>query len=243
MSKKLWIIAGFSLVFVLLIFAAILRIVKTGEVRPKEPPAITPYAAPSQSKPWPTTSAILLEVVSTTPVHGTTDINLDQVVTISFNRVFSRNEVSFEFLNSSLEKVDYQLSQQNQAAVLTPKKPLQQSTVYTIRVRNQRAEVITEFEFLTLTIAPSPDTRPIAALTQTIINTRRDKPNIFLANLMPYQSYDFAMELEIKPGGYFNFVITSDRLGESLLKSAVEEWLLSLDLTNEQIKDLPLEYR
>jgi len=240
MQKKLFLIAIFSLAFVLILFAIILRVVKKEEQLPKVP--IPTSLVTTSGVTLPIRQADL-SVVSTIPAANSQQVGLNTTVVINFNAAVTTGEVLFEFTDDRFSKVNYSQKIMGKQITLVPQPALEQSRVYTIKVMDRFKRLLYQFEFLTLTIAPSPDTRPVAALTQTIIRTRRERPDVYLANLMPYQSFDFAMELEIKPGGYFNFVITSDRLGESLLKTAVEEWLLSLELTNEQIKDLPLEYR
>lgn len=240
MQKKLFLIAIFSLVFVLILFIIILRVVKKEERLPEAPVPTSLVTTPGVTFPLRQTD---LSVVSTKPTANSQEVALNTTVVINFNRVVTTGEVQFEFTDEEFNKVNYSSKITGKQITLVPQPVLEQSRVYTIKVMDRFKRLLYQFEFLTLTVAPSPDTRPIAALTQTIIRTRKERPDVYLANLMPYQSYDFAMELEIREGGYFNFVVTSDRLGESLLKSRVEEWLLSLELTSEQIKDLPLEYR
>lgn len=240
MQKKLFLIAIFSLAFVLILFTLILRVVKKEKQLIKTPIPTRVKTTPGITIPTKQTN---LKVVSTTPANNSQQVGLNTIVVVNFDRNVASGEVLFEFTDDRFSKVNYSQKITGQQITLVPQPALEQSRVYTIKVMDRFKRLLYKLEFLTLTIAPSPDTRPVAALTQTIIRTRRERPDVYLANLMPYQSFDFTMELEIKPGGYFNFVVTSNRLGEKLLKAAVEKWLLSLELTTEQIKDLPLEYR
>ena len=241
MQKKLWIIALSSLVFVLIIFIIILNIVKNGATqKPKPEPGLI---SPTQVRLQPTFSDTNLTIVSSSPKNYSTQVPLNSVVRVVFSRQIRPNELNFEFINDQFINVDYSLSLADNKATLTPKQPLEPSRAYTVRVRDSYLRIIGKLEFSALTLTPSPDTRPVAALTETIIRTRAERPDIYLANLMPYESFDFKMDIEIDDEGYLTFVATSDRFQGELLKSAVERWLISIELTSEQIKDLPLEYR
>lgn len=239
MQKKLLLIAGLSLVFVLIIFLLILQTTKKGF---QPPPATTP-TVPLTTSTLPRQPVQALRVVSTEPPNNRQQVTLNSLIVVNFNRKVNPEELLFEFTNDSFLKVNYGLEFSGNKVILIPQSSLEQSRIYSVRVMDSFKREIYRLKFMTLTVAPSPDTRPVAALTETIIRTRAERPDVYLANLMPYESYDFSMKLEIKPGGYFNFVVTSKRLGKNLLEARVEQWLLGLELTQEQIKGLPLEYR
>lgn len=241
MKKKLLIIAASSFIFVIAILIIMLNAVKQAET-PKPKP-IGPL--PSISQTLPTFQLpVDLKVTSVSPQNGASDIALDSSAVINFNRRVKKGEVVVEFIDGDLKNIEYDLKLDGAKAVLKPKNGLKQSTIYTVRVRDRYLSIISEFQFLTLTLVPSPDTRPEpAVLTGVVTRTRQERPDVYLANLMPHHSYDFSMELEIDEEGYFTFVATSNRFSGELLKDAVNRWLQSLDLTTEQIKDLPIEYR
>lgn len=238
MTKKLTIIAFVSLLFVLTLFLLIVNITRKG-TKPDPSGAVSPTQVPL-------ISIVPLEkliINSTIPVDGAVEIELDSKIVVNFNRQLTAREIVVEFFDSSLKKTRHQLEINKSTLIIKPQEKLSQSMVYTVRIRNQQLEILAEFDFLTSTVSPSVDTRPVAALTKTIERTKKERPDIYLANLMPYQSFDFEMELEIDNQGYFTFLVNSNRLSGTLLKDRVEQWLLSLELTTDQIKKLPIKYR
>jgi len=147
-----------------------------------------------------------------------------------------------EFMDAAIKNVKHSQKIQGTTLILESTNVLTQSTVYTIRIRDQKLRVLKEFSFLTLTVQPSPDTRPEAALTKTIERTLRERPDVYLANLLPYQSFDFSMVLEIDDQGYFQFKVSSSRLSGAILKDRVAQWLLGLELSQKQISGLNIIY-
>jgi|GEM_PF-1426015 len=236
LNKKLIIIAAGSSLFAVVILFLALNAARTG--KPKSGGVIpTPIITTIDKDPG------ALEIVSTSPISGASNLEFNTEVVINFNRNFKQSEVILEFLNNRLESVNYQTVLLGRRLTLIPENPLEQSMVYTIRVRDQYLRTLKEFSFLTKTITPSPDTRPIAAITKTILRNRLEHPEIYLANNLPYESYDFKMVRTFNEEGFYVFVVTSERFTGDLLKDAVKGWLLSLELTEEQIKGFTIEYR
>ena len=237
MQKKLVIIAIVSLLFIAALLLTISNSVgPESKIKPQPviSPTTVPFGSPPQTAP--------LKIISTNPADGAQNVSLDASVEITFNRRFNLNEIAIQFLDASVKSVNYQPKIKGSVLIIEPSDALAQSTVYTLFIRNQQWQILKEFGFLTQTVAPGPDTRPIAALTKTIERTRRERPDIYLANQLPHQSFDFNMVLEIDNQGYFEFIVTSSRLSGSILKDRVEQWLLSLKLTQKQIADLPITY-
>ncbi|OGK64984.1 hypothetical protein A2313_02795 [Candidatus Roizmanbacteria bacterium RIFOXYB2_FULL_41_10] len=237
MQKKLIIIALASLLFVLTLLLIIFSTVRQGSnIKPQ--PSDQPTAVPISQAP----ALGLLKVVSTSPVDGADNVDLNSGIEIVFNRSFNSNEVIIEFMDAAIKNVKHSQKIQGTTLILESTNVLTQSTVYTIRIRDQKLRVLKEFSFLTLTVQPSPDTRPEAALTKTIERTLRERPDVYLANLLPYQSFDFSMVLEIDDQGYFQFKVSSSRLSGAILKDRVAQWLLGLELSQKQISGLNIIY-
>jgi len=236
-NKKLLVIAVGSLLFVLVILIVVLGAARSGTPKPggRTPTAVVNTKYPSEQG--------ALRVINTLPANGAQNINLNSEVVVNFNRNFTQNEVQVEFLDNNLQTVSYQFRSLGSRLTLIPEQPLEQSMVYTVRIRDQYVRTIGEINFLTQTITPSPDTRPVAAVTEIIIRNRQERPDIYLANLMPYEDQDFKMVLETDAEGYFTFVVTPGRLTGDLLKDGVKAWLLSLELTEAQISSLKFVYR
>lgn len=93
-----------------------------------------------------------------------------------------------------------------------------------------------------VTIGPSPDTRPVDVITQTEERNRVEHPDIYLANKMPYNSTDFSMDSSLDASGNITFTVTSTKYGGSELQRKVALWLLSLNLTVDQINSLKIVY-
>jgi len=235
-NKKLLVIALGSTLFVLAIMLLAIIAARTGKPKPA---ANTPTVVPTEEVAEPGA----LQVVKTLPESGAEGVDLEAEVVVSFNREFTLNEISIEFFDTRFNSVAFQLKALGQALTLIPDNPLEQSTVYTVRIRDRYIRTLKELRFLTKTVSPSPDTRPVAAVTETVLRNRLERPDVYLANILPYESQDFTMVLETDAEGYFTFVVTQGRLNGELLKEAVKNWLLSLELTEAQIATLNLEYR
>lgn len=237
-NNKLLVIGAVSFLFIVVLLLIIFNASRKGGVN-----RLQLAATPTIASKTPTSVSGILSVLATDPADASDNTPLDKQIVITFNREFSKNELNIEFLDNSLQPVAHTYTITASRLILKPTAPLNQATVYTIRVRDRYIKTIKEFSFLTLTVAPSPDTRPIPALTETIIRTRAERPDVYLANELPYESFDFKMVLEIDNEGYFTFVVTSNRLTGELLKDSVQQWLLNLELTKAQIETLKIVYR
>jgi len=235
-NKKLIVIAVGSTLFAVLILLLAINAARTGKPKPGGP-------VPTQVIPTIQDEPGALRLIKTAPQSGASNIEFDTQVVLSFSRSFTDGDVTIEFLNNRLENVDYDQEQLGANLTLIPQSPLEQSMVYTVRVRDQYLRTLKEFSFLTKTLTPSPDTRPEAAITQRILRDRLEHPEIFLANNLPYESEDFKMIRTFDAGGNYVFEVTSSRWKGPILVDAVKNWLLSLELTESQIATFTIEYR
>lgn len=236
-NNKLKLIAASSSLFIL-----ILAVIIFGAVRRSGQPSsgLSPTAATVSPQP---TSLSTLRLVTIDPVNGASGVDLSTNIVVTFNRPVLENEVSLEFLDKAFKPVSFDYGIVRDKLTLDPDENLTENSIYTLRVRDQNVRVIGETSFLTKTVTVEEDTRPVTAVTETVIRTRRERPDVFLANELPYESFDFNMVREVNSEGYFVFVVTSNRLAGETLKDAVKQWLLKLELSNEQIATLNIVYR
>ncbi len=239
-NRKYLIIIAFSLVFVFLIFMAALMGMKKGsESRPGA--TVTP-ARVQPTAPVPETAP--LSLVSTSPNNGAEAVGLDTNIELRFNRTPRASELTISLVENLTEQKSYRTRIIDNKLVVIPDTPLAESSVYRVTVRRAAdLELIGEVSFLTLTTTVREDTRPVELVTQIEERSREERPDIYLANKMPYDSADFRMDLEIDEVGNFTFVVTSNKYTGGLLVNRVNQWLQSIGLTVEQIEDLEFAYR
>jgi hypothetical protein len=228
-------LGGFLLVLIFLVL--LLRLTQQKPVKPATPETEEVTATPS-AKP-----AAALELVSVLPANEASGVELEPVVEFTFNRSVSQGEVIIEFLDSNLSQVPFSYQISGKKVSLELSKPLVQSMVYTLRVRNKNLHTLGQSLFLTKTVDPQPDTGPPPAeITKVVQQNRLEHPDIFLANQLPVERSDFSMRERVADGGYLHFVVTSSTLSGESLKNKVEAWLTELGLTSEQINSLTIEY-
>jgi len=238
-KQKLIIFAAAGFILVLLFLIMLLSLLKGRQIKPDQPPAqptvvpVSPTALPANN----------LELVSSDPANGATNVSLQPQMVLNFNRTLTNNEVIVELINQALEPVSIKKTIKGRTLFLDLTSSLQQSTVYTLRLRDKYLYQIAEVSFLTLTISPSPDTRPPEAVVSKVEEQNRlEHPDIFLANKLPVSQPNFSMQEEVDDKGYLSFTVTSAKLSGAALKQEVETWLKSLGLTEAQIKKLKIDY-
>ncbi len=94
----------------------------------------------------------------------------------------------------------------------------------------------------TIEDAPAVDTYPFGLFEEQERNDLKERPDIYVANKLPYSTDAFTIDARVS-GGSFVYSAQSSSLSEDELKQVVQQWLLSLGLTDRQISGLTIEYR
>lgn len=171
---------------------------------------------------------------------GFDQVQLDQELVVTFNKSFSQEDVEVTVEPS----FPYDTSVEGKQLIITPQRPLQPDTDYTLTVR---PTVSQERSFTFKTINPQDetdaDTYPIGAREQSEEFQRINYPDVFLANQTPYETEQFVITHEYDPGvGAFVFQVQlRGNIQES--RQAFADWLVSLGMTGEQVDRVQIEFR
>lgn len=221
-----------ALVIVVLVFTYSTK--KARDVR-RIVEAPTPYITPPDDG---------LLVVRSAPVDIGT-VPLDQVIVIEFNRVPREGEYAL----SLFPDTPYTSTQKETTLSIVPKTQWQEGMTYRYTVRYTDSKRSSQgFTFTTRGEIPDelPDTRPEPTyVAGTDEYQRMYHPDTYVVNKLPYKNDLFTITAEDTRGAesHAYFIITpKNNASQSEVKEAVEAWLLSLQLTPEQIEELDIQY-
>jgi len=232
--------ASVIILFVVFIIAVIM-ILRSSSQSPVGPGLTT---IPTQAIPTLSGEVSGLSIIRTSPAHNGTDIPLK---TTTLTIVVSRSLKSNESLEATVREkgtggqIATEVHMQGKTATVTLLRVLAPKEEYLVSLSVlPSARLVGSFRFTTVDAQPL-DTYPFGLFEEQDRNTLKDRPDIYLANQLPYSSDDFSMTAELEQGK-FTYYVESQTLDEDALIKAVNIWLLSLGLNEGQISGLRFNY-
>lgn len=179
-----------------------------------------------------------LSILTTDPLNNQTNVPINQIITITFNKNVLSGNITFT-IQPSAQYVGNIVNNQYVVNLTSNLLPNTQYT-YTIHVHDRNLGVYT----FTTAGSQSGITNDNAA--QTIKDwSRTNKPDMFLYNQTPYSTSDFSVSKDISQTAPYNAFFTVSLLGtdKNSGKQAFLQWLTSLGLTDQQIQNLDIRYQ
>lgn len=181
-----------------------------------------------------------ISVIATDPEDNTSNIPVDKVIHITFNRPIDPQEVVFH------ANPPFAFAQSSADTILTikPESSLQQATSYSFFVSFLSFPPSVSYSFTTT--SPNPSVTPVQGDTVPQHENQQSKitdTDVFLSNYTPYETADFRVESALTPypTDHFFFNVTLNKNNPSA-KQLFVSWLHSLSLTDTQIASLDIRY-
>lgn len=185
-----------------------------------------------------------LLVIKTAP-SDVNDVPTDQPIVIQFNKPPRVGD----YIISISPDTPYTVAIDGTVVTLTPQGKWNEGTPYRYVVRYSDTKRASQgFDFTTRgkPIADLPDTRPDPTYIIGIEDWERtNHPDTYVVNKLPYQNDIFTISSDDTRGedSHAYFIITAKgSQPEHEVQEAVHQWLTSLKLTDEQIKELDIRY-
>lgn len=244
-TKKIIIILGSIVLFLILIFVLMNLLPKN---QPPTPPSPTEVTNPGQP-----TGVIVptrdiaqggFDIVSIDPQDMATNIPLDQIITITFNREYQDSEITFSISPAT----PYMIHKEGNKLTIFPQSTWETGTPYGYSVNfADDAEKVRLYRFTTTGPTPEflPDTQPEGAYDAEEKKLRENYTDMYVNNNMPYETDTFSAVSEYNPNPpeHFFFIVTSKTPDKNLARSDFITWLKSIQLTDEQIGKLDIQYK
>lgn len=183
-----------------------------------------------------------LNVISTRPENGSTNIAIDTKIIVSFNRIISADEIEFSISPATL----YQQNVSSNTIVVNFDQLLQVGVTYTFVIKTQKGTLGRTYSFTTLGPPQTflPDTNPGLNESDQAFQIQ-NHPDVYLSNQTPFATTQFAISSEFKtdPSGHFAFTLILKGSNKDAAKEAFIDWLISIGLTDDQIGLLDISYR
>jgi len=241
MHKKLLFIMGIAFLFVLsvLLFAfATLR--KTSSQPSVQAP--THILQPSKY-PTPTTSSTI-RVLSTKPATGAQNIAVDiSAVRILFSTP-QNPEQFIVYLGAKNTKiaVGTNVTAEGNQLIIQPLMTLIPDSVYTLTIKSVVGNSFTYSLSFTTAHIPVVDTFPSGFDTYTEQRDLNERPDIYLANKLPYGTDSFLMTLEVPDSGAYIYHVKSKIADVQKVKTDVAVWLQSIGITSAESSGFDIRY-
>lgn len=189
-------------------------------------------------------SPLSLSIISSSPSNNQVDVPVDTTISFRFNKPVSVNDVPL----SILPDIQYNLSTQGDQLILQPLQSLNPGTRYIITLRLKDANgqpALYSYMFTTIGPTPTylPNTRPNGLPEQSENFQRQNYPDIYLANKTPYSTNSFSIEYSTTETGHYYFIVTLGGTNQDAAKEDFLDWLHSLQLTDQQIQGLDIQYQ
>lgn len=208
---------------------------KKSSVVPTVPPIPTPVINTSNSNKPSTTT----QVVSVFPQDGSTDIDVNQPISITFNEPVENKDFSLSFAPA----FPYTASTSGSVVTITPTQSLSPNVLYSGFVQVSSFPAF-QFSFSTITDPNSPSPSPDIAQEVTLEEQRVFFPDQYVDNFLPYQTTDFSVAgaWTDQPAGHF-YAIVALSGNQQQAKQDFITWLQSIGITNTQLSKLDIRYQ
>lgn len=178
-----------------------------------------------------------LTVSSTTPTDLATHVNVDNTISITFNRGFSQKDVSVSFAPS----FTFQAKVIKNTLFITPSSPLLSNLSYYGFVTINNLPSYT-FSFTTNQDKLQSSSPDYANDIQTAIN-QHDFPDVFLSGFTPYTTDTFTVTSDYSSDTpqHFFFIVTL--FGDKVqAEQDFITWAIATGLTKEQLATMDIRY-
>ncbi|MFH1832799.1 MAG: Ig-like domain-containing protein [Candidatus Levyibacteriota bacterium] len=238
--KKISFILFGIFIFALFAITVFIQINKPGQ--PSSTPNISPISTVTPEN-IPVGAEKPLSVISSQPDNKENNVSLSSDVIISFNRIFSLDEVIFVISPA----ISYSTAIDGNKLVIKHSQPFSPGVVYTYIIDYQYLKQLPRTRSFT-TSGPTQTYQPNTASKEFFEKQdevqRETHPDTFLANHSPHSTNDFSISSDFKqiPTGHFYFVVTLNDENKVAAKNNFIIWLKSLGLTDLQIQGLDITY-
>lgn len=241
MPKKPIIFLG--IITCLLLILAVLQLIASQKhkANPLEEFAPTPTPIGGTSSQTHINTKNPISVESTDPEDGAINIAVDKTIHVTFSRPIDPSEVTFVIS----PPFSFKQSVANNVLTINPSEKLSQYTTYTFFISFTSFQPSANYTFTT--VSPNPSITPIegdAVREHSDQNNKIDRPDVFLSNQTPYSTNSFRIEdgFTPYPQDHFFFTVTLNTT-TSTPKQDFINWLRSLTLSDDQIKQLDIRYQ
>lgn len=185
-----------------------------------------------------------LDIIAVEPKDQTANTPLNQIITITFSRSFRDNEITF-FLGLG---TPYTTRKEGNKLIISPQTAWETGTPYTYSVNfAEDNEKVRLYRFTTTGPTPEflPDTQPEGAYEKQEADLKENHTDYYVNNNTPYETTTFSVVSEFNPNppDHFFFIVTSKGADKTQARDDFNIWLQSLDLSNEQIGTLDIQYK
>ena len=129
---------------------------------------------------------------------------------------------------------------------INPKADLQKNTLHIVKISDSSGNQVYQFSFTTgdnPAINTNPDKEFFDKQDEDLRNIR---PDLYVFDKTPHSTDKFSIqagELKPQPTSHYSFIVTLKDKNEAEVKIALYNWLRSIQLTDEHIQKLDIEYR
>lgn len=189
------------------------------------------------------TRIIPLKLISMFPEVNEIEVSPFVEIRLVFNRPILNNEVTVKLLADLSNDTEAKITIKQNQIIIFGQNLLTEQTVYKVKcIETATGEILADYNFATKKSLTSKIDDGNSIFNIMKDKNRKERPDIFLANEMPYVAKEFQMDVQTTENGEFEFVVKSTNSSGISLKRIVEEWLLSLELTKKQIDSLIIIY-
>lgn len=184
-----------------------------------------------------------LTIVNLSPIDNTQDAGINQAVTVTFNRNIKKEEIEL----SIMPRVELKIDIRNNLLIFTPVSSYQPGTLYTYLVKSKsfaKPPNTHNFQTTGLTTVFLPDTQDLEGQKNLDDFQKSSHPDVFLSNQTPFENEFFRIDSYFTdvPAGHFAFTASIKTMPVANGKTEMNNWLLSLGLAQDQIKNLDIRY-
>lgn len=203
---------------------------------------LSPKNPSKKIAPSPSTQGTLT-VLKTSPSLNQKGVPASQVISIEFNKTLLLSDISIIFS----PQTQYGTSINGTILSLSPSLSLSRSTNYVVTISSSDHKNLI-YSLIFSTEGPIPtliDTRPSEEPQKTDELLKKDRPDAFLSNKMPYKTAEFGVVYSFKssPTGHFAFTVTLTGENKDIAKTMFVNWVKSFGITDAQIDQLDITYR
>ncbi|MCR4330130.1 MAG: Ig-like domain-containing protein [Candidatus Roizmanbacteria bacterium] len=238
--KKLIVLVGISFIFVVSVLILVVSTLRKTSIQPVLP---TPTVPVQYTTPVPTLSTAL-RVLSSKPVDGETNVAVTlDAIRILFNapQKIEQFQVYFGAKNAKTSIGTNVTSEGNQL-VIQPLMTLTPKTEFTLTIRSASSDTfVYSLSFTTVDVL-AVDTFPTGFDTYTEQKDLKERPDIYLANKLPYATDSFIMTLEVPDNGAYIYHVKSKITDVKKVRNDVVIWLKSIGITPENSAGFDIRY-
>jgi len=185
-----------------------------------------------------------LDVISLNIPDNSSNIPLDNLLEITFSRNLQPNEIEIDISPEILFSTEISKDKFK----IVPIDSWAGSTRYYYSVNfvsdSQKVRLYS-FETVGNQSVIAPDTYSENLYDDIEESTRRNDPDIYLINHVPFENEYFKVtgNLDLTPPSHYFFTISPLNTNENLVRQSVQTWLQFNQLTNSQIESLDVRYK